>query len=72
MLFIRLSFGRSPSRRSKRYAPGCDAPSRPLGARLVLVGHGLRERQIRGPARAGGSPELRVISVRKSFAEQRS
>jgi hypothetical protein len=32
---------------------------------LVLVGHGLRDRQIRGPACAGGSPEQRVICVRR-------
>lgn len=45
--------------------PGCGAASRPLGKALVLVGHGLRERQVRGPARAGEPPELRVISVRR-------
>ncbi|MEY2936162.1 MAG: hypothetical protein RL033_6911 [Pseudomonadota bacterium] len=43
----------------------CGAPSRPLGAPLVLIGHGLRERQVRGPATAQGDPELRTIRVRR-------
>jgi len=43
----------------------CHAPSRPLGAALVLVGHGLRERQVRGPATAQGEPEIRTIRVRR-------
>lgn len=43
----------------------CGAPSRPLGAPLVLVGHGLRERQVRGPANARGAPELMTIRVRR-------
>ena len=43
----------------------CGAASRPLGAVLVVVGHGLRERQVRGPADAMGEPEIRTISVRR-------
>jgi hypothetical protein len=43
----------------------CGAPSRPLGAALVLVGHGLRERQVRGPAAPGDIPEIRTIFVRR-------
>lgn len=43
----------------------CGAASRPLGAALVLVGHGLRERQIRGPATATGQPAVRTIWVRR-------
>ena len=43
----------------------CGAASRPLGERRVLVGHGLRERQIRGPAGSQGQPETRVILVRR-------
>jgi hypothetical protein len=31
----------------------------------VLVGHGLRERQVRGPAVPGGQPETRVVVVRR-------
>jgi len=43
----------------------CRAPSRPLGGTLVLIGHGLRERQVRGPATAEGEPEIRTIRVRR-------
>ncbi len=43
----------------------CNAASRPSGAGVVLVGHGLRERQIRGPAGPQGQPETRVIRVRR-------
>lgn len=43
----------------------CGAPSRPAGARLVVRGHGLRERQVRGPATARGIPEIRTIRVRR-------
>src|SRR6187399_325519 len=43
----------------------CGAPSRPLGAALVVVGHGLRMRQVRGPATPGGVPEIRMLRVRR-------
>lgn len=43
----------------------CGAPSRPLGAALVVVGHGLRARQVRGPADAHGVPEIRTLHVRR-------
>lgn len=43
----------------------CGAPSRPLGAALVVVGHGLRTRQVRGPATPGGVPEIRTLRVRR-------
>lgn len=43
----------------------CGAASRPLGASLVLVGHGVRERQVRGPAAVGRTPELRTLWVRR-------
>jgi hypothetical protein len=43
----------------------CGAASRPAGAGLVVVGHGLRERHIRGPASAVGTPVIRIISVRR-------
>lgn len=43
----------------------CGAPSCPLGAALVLVGHGLRTRQVRGPASAGGAPQIRTVRVRR-------
>lgn len=43
----------------------CGAASRPPGEPLVLVSHGLRERQIRGPAEPAGRPETRVVRVRR-------
>lgn len=43
----------------------CGAASRPLGARLVLVGHGLRERQVRGPAEPQSAAQLRILLVRR-------
>jgi hypothetical protein len=43
----------------------CGAASRPAGAALVLVGHGLRERQARGPAAPRGQPETTVIRARR-------
>lgn len=43
----------------------CGAASRPPGAAIVVVGHGLRERQVRGPAHATGEPEIRTIVVRR-------
>jgi len=32
---------------------------------VVLVSHGLRERQVRGPAGPGGEPETRLVRVRR-------
>lgn len=43
----------------------CGAASRPSGAGVVLVGHGSRERQVRGPAGPHGEPEIRVIVIRR-------
>jgi hypothetical protein len=43
----------------------CGAASRPLGAAVVVVGHGLRERQVRGPRDAAEEPEIRTILVRR-------
>lgn len=43
----------------------CNAPSRPLGTALVLVGHGLRERQVRGPADSQAPPQITTIAVRR-------
>ena len=43
----------------------CGAASRPSGGGVVLIGHGLRERQIRGPAGPQGQPEIRVVLVRR-------
>jgi hypothetical protein len=43
----------------------CKAASRPVGKALALVGHGLRERQVRGPAAPGCPPEIRIVWVRR-------
>lgn len=43
----------------------CGAASRPPGRALVLVSHGLRERQVRGPAAPSGRPEIQVVRVRR-------
>jgi hypothetical protein len=43
----------------------CGAASRPLGAPLALVGHGLRDRQVRGPAEVTDEPEIRLLWVRR-------
>jgi hypothetical protein len=43
----------------------CGAASRPLGAPVVVVGHGVRDRQVRGPAHATGEPEIRRVFVRR-------
>ena len=43
----------------------CGAASRPPGQALVVVSHGLRERQVRGPAAPGAKPETRVVRVRR-------
>lgn len=43
----------------------CGAASRPPGKAVVLVSHGLRERQVRGPAGPFGEPETRLVRVRR-------
>lgn len=43
----------------------CGAASRPLGAGLVLLGHGVRERQVRGPAEPGAAARIRTILIRR-------
>ncbi len=45
--------------------PSCGAASRPMGVGLVLHGHGVRERQIRGPETPGGRPQLQIIQLRR-------
>lgn len=45
--------------------PACQAASRPEGKPLQIHGHGLRERQVRGPSSAHGSPEMVEIMVRR-------
>lgn len=43
----------------------CGAASRPPGAPLVVISHGLRDRQVRGPADATGEPVIRTLLVRR-------
>ena len=45
--------------------PCCGAASRPMGGRLVLHGHGRRERQLRGPLAPGEPPVVRLFFVRR-------
>jgi len=45
--------------------PVCATASRPLGGRLGLWGHGLRERQLRGPQEPSGAPQTVVLLVRR-------
>jgi hypothetical protein len=47
------------------HCPRCKAASRPLGAGVVLHGHGLRERQLWGPLEPDGEPRLTVVQVRR-------
>lgn len=48
----------------------CKAASQPVGKPLVLVGHGVRERQLRGPLRPQGPPRLVVVFVRRFLCRQ--
>lgn len=43
----------------------CEAASRPLGGRLQVIGHGIRERQVLGPIRAGQGPIALTLLVRR-------
>lgn len=43
----------------------CGAASCPHGQPIVLRGHGVRQRQVRGPLEATGEPKLVVLSVRR-------
>jgi hypothetical protein len=45
--------------------PVCQAASRPEGKPLQIHGHGLRERQVRGPLSAHGLPEMVELMVRR-------
>lgn len=55
----------SAERARPRRCPGCGAAARPVGGRLGLVGHGVRERQVRGPRYAGRAARFCVIHVRR-------
>lgn len=45
--------------------PCCGAAAQPLDGRLVVVGHGVRRRQVLGPSTFGGSPEPLVVPLRR-------
>lgn len=64
---IKSWLARTPSAAEVRPAAcvGCKAPSCPIGARIQLVGHGLRERQVLGPVEVGGLPAALVLLVRR-------
>lgn len=47
------------------HCPCCARSSRPVGAALVLVGHGTRSRQVRGPLTPGMASVQSVIRVRR-------
>jgi hypothetical protein len=44
---------------------GCGAASYPHGKAVVLVGHGTRERQVRGPCWPGEPPGILVVRIRR-------
>lgn len=43
----------------------CDAASRPFGAPLVVVGHGVRARAIEGPLEPGDAPAITEVLTRR-------
>jgi hypothetical protein len=45
--------------------PVCDAAGRPIGGPIGLHGHGLRDRQVRGPLVLGDAPTETVIACRR-------
>ena len=45
--------------------PCCGAAGQPLGDRLVIVGHGLVARQVRGPSGPGRAPEQGLLLLRR-------
>jgi hypothetical protein len=45
--------------------PGCKSASRPVGHPLGMHGHGLRERQVRGPPEADAAPTVIVVQCRR-------
>ena len=45
--------------------PSCDAPSRPPGQRLAIVGHGPCYRQQLGPATVGAVAKMLVFPIRR-------
>ena len=66
-LDIKSWLSRTPSVDEVRPArcPCCGAAGRPTGAKLGLWGHGLRDRQLRGPLEPDGPPRAVVIRARR-------
>lgn len=50
--------------------PRCSTPGRTTGGSCGLHGHGLRVRQLLGPAVVGGVPVLREVTVRRYQCQQ--
>jgi len=66
-LELKFWTGRVPSVEGVRpqRCTGCGAASRCPGKRLGVVGHGVRRRQLRGPAKVGGEPEEQTVVQRR-------
>jgi hypothetical protein len=66
-LGIKSWMARTPTCAEARPAtcPCCAAAARPVGGRLVIVGHGLVERQVHGPMAATGGAESLVLKERR-------
>ena len=47
------------------HCPSCASASRPVGAPLVVVGHGLRARSLEGPAAPGEAPVVTDVHGRR-------
>jgi hypothetical protein len=64
---VKTWMARTPSVEEVRpgQCPRCETASRPLGRRLGLWGHGLRDRQQRGPLEPRGQPVEVVIRARR-------
>lgn len=45
--------------------PVCKAASKPIGGRIVVQGHGKRQRQAWGPPSPRASPEIQVLMIRR-------
>ena len=45
--------------------PCCDAAGHVLGERVTLVGHGLRDRQVRGPEEPNAPPRIVTVPTRR-------
>jgi hypothetical protein len=45
--------------------PACGAAGHPAGGEIVIVGHGLRERQLRGPPSPGAPPLMARVRLRR-------